>query len=229
MLNFEEKHMKLLIIEDEPSLLKSIIDYFSKEEFLCETASTFDQGLQKIDLYDYDCIVLDITLPGGSGLKLLQYLRGDKKQDGVIIISAKNSLDDKIEGLDLGADDYLTKPFHLSELSARIKAVMRRKYANGGDQIECNGLKIDLVAKVAFYKETPLQLTRHEYNLLFFLVTNKKRVISRQAIAEHLSGDEADNPDFVYSHIKNLKKKLKDKGCEEAIKTIYGFGYKFEL
>jgi DNA-binding response OmpR family regulator len=221
--------MKLLIIEDEPSLLKSIIDYFSKEEFLCETASTFEQGLQKIDLYDYDCIVLDITLPGGSGLKLLQYLREDKKQDGVVIISAKNSLDDKIKGLDLGADDYLTKPFHLSELSARIKAVMRRKYANGGDQIECNGLKIDLIAKAAFYLEVPLFLTRLEYNLLFFLVTNKKRVISRQAIAEHLSGEEADNIDFVYSHIKNLKKKLKDKGCEEAIKTVYGFGYKFEL
>ncbi len=221
--------MKLLIIEDEPSLLKSIIDYFSKEEFLCETASTFEQGLQKIDLYDYDCIVLDITLPGGSGLKLLQYLREDKKQDGVVIISAKNSLDDKIKGLDLGADDYLIKPFHLSELSARIKAVMRRKYANGGDQIECNGLKIDLIAKAAFYLEVPLFLTRLEYNLLFFLVTNKKRVISRQAIAEHLSGEEADNIDFVYSHIKNLKKKLKDKGCEEAIKTVYGFGYKFEL
>lgn len=224
--------MKLLIIEDEPSLLKSIIDYFSREEFLCETASTFEQGLQKIDLYEYDCIVLDITLPGGSGLKLLQYLREDKKQDGVVIISAKNSVDDKIKGLDLGADDYLTKPFHLSELSARIKAVIRRKYANGGNQIECNGLKIDLAAKLAYYKETSLQLTRHEYDLLLFLVTNKKRVISRQAIAEHLSGEEADNMgslDFVYSHVKNLKKKLKEKGCEEAIKTIYGFGYKFDL
>lgn len=224
--------MKLLIIEDEISLLKSITDYFTKEEFLCETASNFEEGLEKIDLYGYDCIVLDITLPGGNGLKILQYLREDKKQDGVVIISAKNSLDDKIKGLDLGADDYLTKPFHLSELSARIKAVIRRKYANGSKYIEYNDLKIDLAGKQVYFKEIPIQLTRHEYNLILFMVTNKGRVISRQAIAEHLAGEEADNLDsldFIYSHIKNLKKKLKDKGCDDCIKSVYGFGYKFEL
>lgn len=224
--------MKLLIVEDEPGLLKSITDYFSKEEFLCETASDFNQGIEKIDLYDYDCIVLDITLPGGSGLKLLQYLREDKKQDGVVIISAKNSLDDRIKGLDLGADDYLTKPFHFSELNARIKAVIRRKYASGTKQIEYDDLTIDLEARSAFYKKTPISLTRHEYDLLLFMIANKHRVISRQAIAEHLTGEETanlDSVDFVYSHIKNLKKKLKEKGCKDCIKTIYGFGYKFEL
>ncbi len=224
--------MKLLIIEDELSLLKSILDYFKKEEFLCETATGFNEGIEKIELYDYDCIILDITLPGGSGLKILEYLREDKKQEGVVIISAKNSLDDKIKGLDLGADDYLTKPFHLSELSARVKAIIRRKYARGAKYIEYNDLKIDPAGKLVYYHETPVQLTRHEYALLLFMVTNKGRVISRQAIAEHLSGEETDtldSLDFVYSHIKNLKKKLKEKGCGDCIRAVYGFGYKFEL
>ncbi len=224
--------MKLLIIEDELSLLKSITDYFSKEEFLCEAACCFEEGIKKIEGYDYDCIVLDISLPGGSGLTLLQYLREQKKEEGVVIISARNSLDDRIKGLNLGADDYLTKPFHLSELSARIKALIRRKYSNGANQLDYNGLKIDLAAKAVFYNEGYLQLTRHEYDLLIFMITNKKRVISRQAIAEHLAGEEVDDLDsldFVYSHIKNLKKKLKEKGCEDCIKTVYGFGYKFEI
>lgn len=224
--------MKLLIIEDELSLLKSILDYFKEEEFLCETAVSFREGIEKIELYDYDCIILDITLPGGSGLKILEYLREDKKQEGVVIISAKNSLDDKIKGLDLGADDYLTKPFHLSELSARVKAIIRRKYAGGAKYIEYNSLKIDPAGKLAYYYESPIQLTRHEYALLLFLVTNKGRVISRQAIAEHLAGmetDMLDSLDFVYSHIKNLKRKLKDKGCGDCIRAVYGFGYKFEL
>jgi DNA-binding response OmpR family regulator len=224
--------MKLLIIEDELSLLKGITDYFLKEEFLCETACSFEEGLEKIEGFDYDCIVLDISLPGGSGLTLLKYLREEKKEDGVVIISAKNSIDDKIKGLDLGADDYLTKPFYLSELNARIKALIRRKYSNGVNQLDYNGLKINLADKTVFYNEAPLQLTRHEYDLLIFLITNKRRVISRQSIAEHLAGEEVDDLDsldFVYSHIKNLKKKLKEKGCEDCIKTIYGFGYKFEI
>lgn len=224
--------MRLLIIEDEFSLLKSIVDYFSKEGFLCDTASTFKEGVEKIDLYDYDCIVLDIMLPGGSGLKILQYLREEKKEDGVVIISAKNSLDDKINGLDLGADDYLAKPFHLSELSARIKAIIRRKYTKGTDQLEYGDLKIVLDAKAVYYKDIPVQLTPHEYNLLLFMVVNKNRVVSKQAIAEHLCGsetDDLDSLDFVYSHMKNLKKKLKEKGCQDCIKTVYGFGYKFEV
>lgn len=224
--------MKLLIIEDEPGLLKSISDYFTKEAFLCETTITFREAMEKIDLYDYDCIILDITLPGGSGLKILQYLREDKKQDGVVIISAKNSLEDKIKGLDLGADDYLTKPFHLSELNARVKAIMRRKYANGSKYVECNDLRIDISGKMVYFKNIPMQLTRYEYDLLLFMITNKGRVISRQAIAEHLAGEDADNLDsldFIYSHIKNLKKKLKDRGCDDCIKSVYGFGYKFDL
>lgn len=224
--------MKLLIIEDELSLLKSITDFFQKEFFICETASTYNEGLEKINLYDYDCIVLDINLPGGSGLKLLENLRNKKKQEGVVIISAKNSLDDKIAGLELGADDYLTKPFHLSELNARVKALLRRKYSEGTNQIKCDDLLIDLSSKSVSFKNIPLHLTKNEYQLLIFMAANKQRVISKQAIAEHLLGDQADNVDSyysVYAHIKNIKKKLKDVDCPDCIKAVYGLGYKFEM
>lgn len=224
--------MKLLIIEDEPSLLKSITDFFQKEFFICETATTFNEGLEKISLYDYDCIILDITLPGGSGLKLLQNLRTQKKQEGVVIISAKNSLEDKIAGLELGADDYLTKPFHLSELNARVKALLRRKYSEGTNQIKYDDLLIDLASKSVSFKNKSLHLTKNEYQLLVFMAANKQRVISKQAIAEHLLGDQADNVDSyysVYAHIKNIKKKLKDVDCPDCIKAVYGLGYKFEM
>lgn len=224
--------MKLLIIEDELSLLKSITDFFQKEFFICETATTYEEGLGKISLYDYDCIILDITLPGGSGLKLLQNLRNQKKQEGVVIISAKNSLEDKIAGLELGADDYLTKPFHLSELNARVKALLRRKYSEGTNQIKCDDLLIDLSSKSVSFKNIPLHLTKNEYQLLIFMAANKQRVISKQAIAEHLLGDQADNVDSyysVYAHIKNIKKKLKDVDCPDCIKAVYGLGYKFEM
>ena len=224
--------MKLLIIEDELSLLKSITGFFQHESFICETASNYAEGLDKISLYDYDCVILDIALPGGSGLKLLQNLRNQKKQDGVVIISAKNSLDDKIAGLELGADDYLAKPFHLSELNARVKAIIRRKYSDGTNQIEYDDLIIDLLAKAVSYKKNQLHLTRSEYQLLVFMAANKQRVISKQAIAEHLLGDEVDNIDSyysVYAHIKNIKKKLKDVDCPDCIKTVYGLGYKFEM
>jgi DNA-binding response OmpR family regulator len=224
--------MKLLVIEDEISLLKSILEYFTQEDFLCEGAESFLEGIKKVEDFQYDCIILDINLPGGSGLKLLEYLRQHKKSDGVIIISARNSLDDKISGLNLGADDYLTKPFHLSELNARIKALIRRKYAQGVNMLEIGNLHLDLLSRTLTCGNQPVVLTKNEYNLLVFLLNNKNRVVSKQAIAEHLYGDQADNMpsyDFVYSHIKNLKKKLKEKGCEDFVETIYGLGYKLSL
>lgn len=221
--------MKLLVIEDEPSLLTSITRYFRQEQFLCEGVTTYNDALQRIEDCPYDCIILDINLPGGSGLQLLKYLREDKKKDGVIIISARNSLDDKIMGLDYGADDYLTKPFHLPELSARVKALIRRKYAGGNTSIDLDTLHIDLAARTATIEGQAVALSKIEYDLLLFLVTNKNRVVSRQAIAEHLydgPADQAPGPEFVYSHIKNLKKKLKEKGAPEIIQTVYGLGYK---
>jgi DNA-binding response OmpR family regulator len=222
--------MKLLVIEDEPSLLNSITRYFRQEQFVCEGVSNFTDALRRIEDIAYDCIILDINLPGGSGLQLLQYLREDRKKDGVIILSARDSLDDKIMGLNYGADDYLTKPFHLPELSARVKALLRRKYNEGNAAIPLGELRIDLSARSVLIRDQPVALGRIEYNLLVFLATNKNRVVSQQAIAEHLydgAADQAPGPEFVYSHIKNLKRKLKEKGCPEMIQSVYGLGYKF--
>jgi DNA-binding response OmpR family regulator len=224
--------MKLLVVEDESKLLQSIQEYFTQEDFFCEGVSTYAEALRHIEDFNYDCIILDINLPGGSGFDLLNYLRQDKKDDGVIIISARNSLDDKLAGLNLGADDYLTKPFHLSELNARIKALIRRKYSKGSNVIDCANIRLDLDSRSVTCSEQPLALTKNEFDLLLFLVTNKNRVISKNAIAEHLFGEQADNLsslDFVYSHIKNLKKKLKDRCTEEMIQTVYGVGYKFSV
>ncbi len=224
--------MKLLVIEDEQSLLESIIEYFTQEDFLCEGASSYMQGIDMIEGFQYDCIILDINLPGGSGLQLLEYLRRNKKQEGVIIISARDSLDDKIAGLDLGADDYLAKPFHLSELFARVKALIRRKYAGGSQSLETGDLKVDLLLKTVHWCGRQVVLTKNEYDVLVFMLTNKNRVVSRQAIAEHIYGEETDNMasfDFVYSHVKNLKKKLKEKGCGDLLQTVYGLGYKLTI
>lgn len=224
--------MKLLIIEDEISLLKSIHDYFSKEDFICDTASNFEDGKEKISIYNYDCIILDINLPGGSGLKLIKHIRELNKQDGVIIISARNSIEDKVTGLELGGDDYLTKPFHLAELSARVKSLVRRKVQHDINQFFLSGFAIDLLSKEIKYNSQQLGLTKQEYNLLFFMINNKSRVVSRQAIAEHLTGEDSSNLDsfdFIYSHIKNLKRKLKEKANKDLIKTVYGLGYKLEI
>jgi DNA-binding response OmpR family regulator len=224
--------MKLLVIEDERPLLQSIIQYFQQEQFLCEGVSSYYEAIYKIDDFQYDCIILDINLPGGSGLQLLQHLRDDKKNDGVIIISARDSLDDKITGLDYGADDYLTKPFHLSELNARVKALIRRKYSEGTSEVSLGNLRVDLPARAVMAAGQPVSLSKIEYDLLLFLMTNNNRVVSRQAIAEHIydgPSEQAPGPEFVYSHIKNLKRKLKEKGCHEIIQSVYGLGYKIVL
>ena len=224
--------MKLLIIEDEASLNQSIVDFLSAAGYLCESAFSFSQAIDKIDHYDYDCIVLDIMLPGGSGLEVLKYLKQDKKTDGVIIISAKGALEDKITGLQIGADDYLTKPFHLSELSVRIAAIIRRKEFNGQSVISLGNINIDTIGKTVFINEQQIELTQKEFQLLLFLVINKNRILSKNAIAQHLWGDDMDFPanyDFLYSHIKNLRKKIVAAGSEDCIRSIYGEGYKMQL
>lgn len=223
--------MKILIVEDEKELAKSIAEYLSAEKYLCEIASTFAEAMNKIDVFNYDCILLDITLPDGNGLKILEELKKENKQDGVIIISAKNSLDDRIKGLQIGADDYLTKPFHLPELTARIYSLIRRRQFNNSNNIKQDELEIDLWAKTVSVNNKSIALTRKEFDLLIYFIGNKNRVLSKSTLAEHLSGDFADmldNHDFVYAHVKNLKKKLLDAGCEQYIKTVYGTGYKWE-
>ena len=223
--------MKVLIIEDEVEISKSVCQYLQTEQFICEAAFTFNEAVEKISLYDYACILLDIGLPDGNGLNLLAQLKKDNKSDGILIISAKNSLDDKITGLRSGADDYLTKPFHLSELSARVAAIIRRKSFDGKNEIICDNLILDLNKKTASVAELEIDLTRKEYELLLYFLGNKNKVISKNAIAEHLWGDNMDlarNYDFIYTHIKNLRKKLIQAGCSDYIRSIYGMGYKFE-
>ena len=224
--------MKILIIEDEKQLVKSMAQFLRQESYVCEIAYTEQEAGEKILLFDYDCILLDISLPDGNGLKILEKLRHNNKSDGVIIITAKNSVDDRVKGLNLGADDYLSKPFYLAELSARVAAVIRRKRFDGNTKLAFREITIDLLGKIAMVNDKVLELTRKEYDLLIFLMANKNRVVSKNAIAEHLSGDNAelfDNFDFIYSHIKNLKKKLFEAGSEDYIKTIYGLGYKFSI
>lgn len=204
--------------------------FLRQESYVCEIAYTASEANEKILLFDYDCILLDISLPDGNGLKILETLRANKKTDGVIMITAKSSFDDRIAGLNLGADDYLPKPFYLPELSARISAVIRRKRFDGNNKISFHEIEVDLLGKTVKVYGREVELTRKEYDLLVFLIANKNRVVSKNAIAEHLSGDDAelmDKFDFIYSHIKNLKKKLTEAGCEDYIKTVYGLGYKF--
>ncbi|MBS1509254.1 MAG: response regulator transcription factor [Bacteroidetes bacterium] len=220
--------MKVLIIEDEKALSDSICTYLKAQDYICETAADFHTAISKTEIFDYDCILLDITLPGGNGLSILKELRLNNKSDGVLIISAKNSIDDKVSGLMLGADDYLAKPFHLSELNARIAAIIRRKQFGGSSVINFHNITVDTQAKTAKVNGQSLDLTKKEFDLLLYFISNKGRVISKTAIAEHLWGDEMEgNLDFIYTHIKNLRKKLQEAGDADYIKSVYGMGYKF--
>ncbi|MBV9988079.1 MAG: response regulator transcription factor [Chitinophagaceae bacterium] len=221
--------MKLLIIEDERDLNQSITDFLAAAGYRCEPVFTYRDALEKIDCNTYDCIILDIMLPGGSGLSLLRYLKQDKKNDGVIIISARGELEDKLEGLQLGADDYLTKPFHLSELSMRVAAILRRKNFNGQAVITAGMIEIDTAGKTVHVQQQPVELTQKEFQLLLFFVINRNRVLSKNAIARHLWGDDMDyasSYDFIYSHIKNLRKKIQAAGGPDYIRSVYGEGYK---
>ncbi len=222
--------MKILIIEDERKLSDSIVAYLGGENYLCEQASTFDDAKMKVNLYDYDCVLLDLMLPGGNGLDILRDIRARRNTTGVIIVSAKDSLDDKVSGLEIGADDYLAKPFHLAELSMRIYAVIRRREFSADNVVESNGVSVNLLTKSALANGAPVVLTKSEYELLLFLIGNKNRVVSKSAVAEHLSGEMADmmdSHDFVYTHIKNLKAKLAKAGCRDCVKNVYGTGYKW--
>lgn len=224
--------MKLLIIEDEKKLSGSIARYMAKENFRCEIAHTATQATEKLTLNDYDCVVLDITLPDGNGLALLETMKMNHKMEGVIIVSARNSLDDRVLGLDLGADDYLVKPFHLAELRSRIGAIVRRRSFEGQNRLTLQEIVIDTQAKSVHVNENLIDTTRKEFDLLLFLAMNRNRVVSRRSIGDHIAGDHAQlsgTYDFVYTHIKNLKKKLTDAGCNDYIKTIHGLGYKLDV
>ncbi|MFV0588789.1 response regulator transcription factor [Bacteroides reticulotermitis] len=222
--------MKLLIIEDERTLSQNIANYLSAEDYRCEQAYTFDDAIEKVTLYDYDCILLDLMLPGGNGLDILQVIKQKTNPTGVVIVSAKDSLDDKINGIKIGADDYLPKPFHLSELSVRVYSVIRGRHFSGNNLLTTQSITIDLLSKEVKVNGQSIVLTKSEYELLLFFISNRNQVITKSALAEHLSGDMADmldNQDFIYAHIKNLKAKLAHAGCKNCIKNLYGIGYKW--
>jgi len=223
--------MKLLLIEDEKELALSIQKYLTDKDFVCEWVNNTKDALDKIFIYDYDCILLDLMLPDGNGFKILKELKQQNKAEGIIIISAKETLETRIEGFNLGADDYLTKPFHLSELLVRIQALIRRKNFKGSNIVAFNEIYIDILSKTVKVDNNKIDITKKEIDLLLYLIGNENRVLSKSAIAEHLSGDMADmldNHDFVYAHIKNLKKKLNDAGSRDYIKSVYGLGYKWK-
>ncbi|WP_316846246.1 response regulator transcription factor [Pedobacter psychrodurus] len=222
--------MKILVVEDEQALYESILSYFTGEGNICELATNFASASEKISLYHYDCILLDLGLPDGEGLELLTQLKNTNKKDGVLIISARHSLDDRLAGLDLGADDYLVKPFHLSELKARVSAIVRRKNFEGNNLIIFNEIKVDVAAMKTTVNEQPVVLTKKEFDLLVYFFSNKNKVVTKNAMAEHLWGDEmdlSDDFDFIYTHVKNLKKKLSEAGAKDYLRSVYGIGYKF--
>jgi len=222
--------LKLLIIEDEQALRDNIANYFNQDGDICETCGNLAAAIDKLSNYDYDCVLLDIGLPDGDGFDVLDYLRAQMKNEAVLIISARNSLDDKLKGLNIGADDYLTKPFHLAELKARVEAIYRRKSFNSNSKLVFNEISINLPGRTVDVNQNPVILTRKEYDMLLYFIANKGKVISKNAIAEHLWGDEMDmhdNFDFIYTHIKNLRKKLLDARCADYLTSIYGIGYKF--
>ncbi|MBS1782744.1 MAG: response regulator transcription factor [Bacteroidetes bacterium] len=223
--------MKVLIVEDEPGLANTIAAYLAEDKYHCEITSTISDARNRIECFTYDCILLDLMLPDGNGLTLLGELKEDARLDGVIVISAKGELEDKIKGLKLGADDYLSKPFHLPELAARIHSIIRRKQFANADILHFGELNINLNTRTILVAENEVLLTPKEFDLLIYFIGNKNRVLSKNSLAERLSGDAIDvfdSYDLVYAHIKNLKKKLQDAGCPNYLKTLYGIGYKWQ-
>ena len=246
--------MKLLLVEDEPWLRDTIRAYLEGEGYMVTAASSFQEGTAKANDYDYDCLIVDLMLPDGNGLNLVREVRqrqtltngarfaADKhtpgaSAPGIIIITAKDALNDKLAGLDAGSDDYLTKPFHLSELNARLRSVLRRRVFGGNTDLVLGVVSIQPdQQRVAVlgpgHERQVVPLTGKEYELLLFMATNANRLLSKAALAEHIWGDAtdmADSHEFIYSHVKNLRRKLMDAGCPDYIHTRYGAGYFFSI
>jgi DNA-binding response OmpR family regulator len=228
----KKTNMKILIVEDNIKLLEAIEDALSSEKFRCETTISFTGAYEKVLLYKYDIIIVDINLPDGSGLDLIKEIKKNDITSGILVISARNSLDNKIEGLTLGADDYITKPFDMAELIARVKAVLRRRNFSGSNRVTIGDIVIETESREVYVCNQKIELTRAEYDILLFFISNPGRVLTREGIAEHIWGDNmdlADSFDFIYSHIKNLRKKIMATGTLNPVKAVYGVGYKFEI
>ena len=222
--------MKLLLIEDNQQLVEDVADYLREQDFVVETALSMDQAREKFLVYEYDLAILDLGLPDGDGMQLVKEIRKEQPGMAILILTAKHSLEYKLKGLDLGADDYLTKPFHKAELNARIRSILRRKISNGNNTLQINEIQIDLNARQVMVHDTLIKLTRKEYDMLIYLIDNENRLLTKETIAEHLWGDhidQADNFDFIYNHIKNLRRKISKAGGKNYIRSMYGMGYKF--
>ncbi|MDX9920619.1 MAG: response regulator transcription factor [Paludibacter sp.] len=221
--------MKILIIEDEKGMRETLETFFVQQKFVVETAHDFDSGLSKLSVYDYDCVLLDIMLPGGSGLDLLTEMKRLNKRESVIIISARDAIDDKVLGLELGADDYLPKPFHLAELNARVKSLIRRNQSGGDMSVSIENVKLLPDKRTVFVNDEELPLNRKEFDLLYYFMVNPDRLLNKTTLTEAVWGDnidQADDLEFLYSQVKNLRRKLKTAGANIEIKAVYGFGYK---
>jgi len=221
--------VKLLLIEDNKQLAEDVAMFFGEEGYITETALTLGKAREKLGIYHYELVILDLGMPDGNGLDLIPVVQGEHPRTAILVLTARDSLDEKVHALEQGADDYLTKPFHKSELNARVHSILRRRISGGSSHITINELTIDLGARIASVKDVVLNLTRKEYDLLLFLVYNKNRLLTKESIAEHLWGDhidQADNFDFIYNHIKNLRRKIKQAGGRNYIESMYGMGYK---
>jgi DNA-binding response OmpR family regulator len=224
--------MRILLVEDEPDLAKSIQKYLDKENFLVDIAENIFKAEENINSFQYECALIDLMLPDGSGYDLIPIIKNNSVSCGIIIITAKNTLDDKIKGLDIGADDYITKPFHLAELNARIKSVIRRRNFLGANKIAFDNLDIDIDKRELKINNNIIEMTKREFDILLFMISNKGRVITKESIVEHIWSNNSqmfDNFDFIYTHIKNLRKKIVENGGKDYIHSIYGIGYKFNL
>ena len=221
--------MKILVVEDEIKLQETIVEFLEKEKMIVETADNYQQALDKIISFDYDCILLDMMLPDGDGMSLLKELKNLHKETSVIILSAKDSVDDKVEGLLVGADDYLAKPFHFAELLARIKVALRKNLQKGEDVLSYKNVQIFPEDRLVKVNNIELKLNRKEYDLLYYFMLRPERVFQKTTLAESVWGDHielSDNLDFIYSQIKNLRKKMKEANSEADLQAVYGIGYK---
>ncbi|MFY0624775.1 MAG: response regulator transcription factor [Reichenbachiella sp.] len=222
--------MKILLTEDNIELQNSIVQYLKNEGIVCECANSISQCKEKLSAFQYDIVILDRMLPDGDGIELISYIKEQKVIAGIMIASAKDKLDDKVDGLNLGADDYITKPFFMTELVARLNALYRRKNFSGNHTIKAGNIEIDTAKMQVSANSSFVPLTRKEYDLLVYFFANQNRILTKVAIAEHLWGDYTDalgSLDFVYQHIKNLRKKIMAKGGNDFIETVYGTGYRF--
>ena len=223
---------KIMIVDDDRNICELLRLYIEKEGFETAIANDGKAAVQMFDSVNPDLMLLDIMLPDGNGLQLLNTLKELRKQENVIIISAKDSLEDKVIGLDLGADDYLPKPFHLAELNARIKSVARRNHPGSPDFIEYGNIRVNPGLFRVYVNDTELELNRKEYDILYYFINRPDRLINKNLLAEAVWGDhidQADNFDFIYAQIKNLRKKLNLAEASAEIKAVYGFGYKMTL